>query len=113
MLSPADCLQLVFLPGFSTKEEVSDLSGRGVGMDVVMSRIKRLNGTVELDSKLGEGTAFRIRVPLTLAVLPALIVRSEGRRFALRSEEHTSELQSLLRISYAVFCLKKKTHPKS
>ncbi|NGY06896.1 chemotaxis protein CheA [Solimonas terrae] len=82
-LSPADCLQLIFLPGFSTKEEVSDLSGRGVGMDVVMSRIKRLNGTVELDSRPGEGTAFRIRVPLTLAVLPALIVRSEGRRFAL------------------------------
>lgn len=83
MLSAADCLQLIFLPGFSTKEEVSDLSGRGVGMDVVMSRIKRLNGTVELDSTLGAGTAFRIRVPLTLAVLPALIVRSEGRRFAL------------------------------
>jgi two-component system chemotaxis sensor kinase CheA len=83
MLSPADCLQLIFLPGFSTKEEVSDLSGRGVGMDVVMSRIKRLNGTVELDSTPGAGTALRIRVPLTLAVLPALIVRSEGRRFAL------------------------------
>jgi len=83
MLSPADCLQLIFLPGFSTKEQVSDLSGRGVGMDVVMSRIKRLNGTVELDSTPGAGTALRIRVPLTLAVLPALIVRSEGRRFAL------------------------------
>lgn len=82
-LSPADCLQLIFLPGFSTAEQVSDLSGRGVGMDVVMSRIKRLNGRVELESKVGEGTAFRLRVPLTLAVLPALIVRSDGRRFAL------------------------------
>lgn len=83
MLSPDDCLQLIFLPGFSTKEEVSDLSGRGVGMDVVMSRIKQLNGSIELDSKLGQGTTLRIRVPLTLAVLPALVVRSAGRRFAL------------------------------
>ncbi|NKF21710.1 chemotaxis protein CheA [Solimonas marina] len=82
-LSPAECLQLIFLPGFSTKEEVSDLSGRGVGMDVVSSRIKRLNGHVDLDSKPGEGTSLRIRVPLTLAVLPALIVRCDGRRFAL------------------------------
>lgn len=83
MLTPDDCLQLIFLPGFSTKEEVSDLSGRGVGMDVVMSRIKQLNGSIELDSRLGHGTTLRIRVPLTLAVLPALVVRSAGRRFAL------------------------------
>ncbi|WP_020650237.1 chemotaxis protein CheA [Solimonas variicoloris] len=83
MLSPADCLQLIFLPGFSTKEQVSDLSGRGVGMDVVMSRIKRLNGSVELDSVVGSGTTLRIRVPLTLAVLAVLIVRCDGRRLAL------------------------------
>ncbi|WP_043112108.1 chemotaxis protein CheA [Solimonas flava] len=83
MLSPADCLQLIFLPGFSTKEQVSDLSGRGVGMDVVMSRIKRLNGSVELDSVVGGGTTLRIRVPLTLAVLAVLIVRCDGRRLAL------------------------------
>ncbi|WP_028082049.1 chemotaxis protein CheA [Solimonas soli] len=83
MLPAADCLQLIFLPGFSTKDQVSDLSGRGVGMDVVMSRIKRLGGSVELDSQAGAGTTLRILVPLTLAVLAALIVRCNGRRFAL------------------------------
>ncbi|TJY62835.1 chemotaxis protein CheA [Sinimarinibacterium sp. CAU 1509] len=82
-LSHDECLQLVFLPGFSTKEEVSDLSGRGVGMDVVMSRIKSLNGSVRIESRIGFGSSVHIRVPLTLAILSALMVRAEGRKFAL------------------------------
>jgi two-component system chemotaxis sensor kinase CheA len=82
-LSADECFQLIFLPGFSTKEQVSDLSGRGVGMDVVQSRIRELNGSVHIDSRLGQGTTIRIQVPLTLAILPALMVVAEGRSFAL------------------------------
>lgn len=82
-LPVSECLSLIFLPGFSTKDQVSDLSGRGVGMDVVMSRIKRLGGSVEVDSVRGQGTTLSILVPLTLAVLASLIVRCNGRRFAL------------------------------
>lgn len=82
-LTPEECLQLVCLPGFSTKAQVSDLSGRGVGMDVVMSRIKSLNGSVHIESKPGQGSAIRIRVPLTLAILPALMVQVDTRIHAL------------------------------
>ncbi len=82
-LSGDDCLQLVFLPGFSTKEQISDLSGRGVGMDVVMSSIKSLNGSVRIQSRPGYGSSVVIRVPLTLAILPALMVQSGERVFAL------------------------------
>ncbi|HSW11908.1 MAG TPA: chemotaxis protein CheA, partial [Solimonas sp.] len=82
-MSHEECLDLIFLPGFSTKEQVSDLSGRGVGMDVVRSRIRELSGTVAIDSKVGHGTTFRIRVPLTLAILSALMVHADGRRYAL------------------------------
>jgi two-component system, chemotaxis family, sensor kinase CheA len=82
-LSAEECLQLVFLPGFSTKEQVSDLSGRGVGMDVVNSRIRSLGGSVRIESQLGAGSTVRIRVPLTLAILSALMVSANGRRYAL------------------------------
>jgi two-component system chemotaxis sensor kinase CheA len=82
-LNPQECLQLVFLPGFSTKEQISDLSGRGVGMDVVKSAITRLNGSVTINSKLGVGSTVLIRVPLTLAILPALMVLIGGRLFAV------------------------------
>ena len=73
-LSPEECLQLLFLPGFSTRTEVSDLSGRGVGMDVVQSKIRELSGTVQIQSSPGAGSRFSIRVPLTLAILPTLLV---------------------------------------
>ena len=82
-LSIEECYQLVFLPGFSTKAAVTDISGRGVGMDVVQSRIRELNGRVTIQSRLGEGTRFLIRLPLTLAILPALLVRAAERVFAL------------------------------
>ncbi len=82
-LGAEEALQLVFLPGFSTKAEVTDISGRGVGMDVVQSRIRELNGRVTIHSRLGEGTRFLIRVPLTLAILPALLVLGSERVFAL------------------------------
>jgi two-component system chemotaxis sensor kinase CheA len=82
-LSADECLQLVFLPGFSTKEQISDLSGRGVGMDVVKSAITRLNGSVKIESKIGQGSCIRIQVPLTLAIMPALMVTVAGRIFAM------------------------------
>ena len=82
-LSTEECLQLVFMPGFSTKEQISDLSGRGVGMDVVKSAISRLNGSVSISSKIGQGSVVRIQVPLTLAILPALMVTLGARVFAM------------------------------
>ena len=82
-LSPDECLQLIFLAGFSTRDEVSDLSGRGVGMDVVQSKIRELSGQVQIHSTVGEGSRFCIRVPLTLAILPTLLVEIEGDVYAL------------------------------
>ena len=78
-----DSFNLIFLPGFSTKDRISDVSGRGVGMDVVKDRLSQLNGTVEIDSKPGEGTTLRIKVPLTLVILPTLMVQVHGCKFAL------------------------------
>ena len=81
---PSDeCLQLLFLPGFSTRAEVSDLSGRGVGMDVVQSRIRELSGQVQIQSEPGHGSRFVIRVPLTLAILPTLLVEIDEDVYAL------------------------------
>lgn len=82
-LDDEDSLNLIFLPGFSTKDQISDVSGRGVGMDVVKDRLARLNGTVEIDSKLGEGTTLRIKVPLTLVILPTLMVQVGNCKCAL------------------------------
>lgn len=73
-LSDQECYNLIFLPGFSTKEQISDISGRGVGMDVVKSRINQLNGTIEIHSEMGKGTMMSIKVPLTLAIMPTLMV---------------------------------------
>jgi two-component system chemotaxis sensor kinase CheA len=82
-LSTDECLQLIFLPGFSTKSEVSEISGRGVGMDVVMSRLKELNGHVTIHSAPGAGSTITIRLPLTLAILTTLVVTAGGRPYAL------------------------------
>ena len=82
-LGPEECLHLVFLPGFSTKAEVTDISGRGVGMDVVQSRIRELGGQIQIQSELGRGTRFLIRVPLTLAILPTLLVQAGEAVYAL------------------------------
>ena len=82
-LSERECFELIFLPGFSTKDEISDVSGRGVGMDVVKTRITQLNGSIEIDSKLNLGTTIKIRVPLTLAIMPTLMVVLGQQIFAL------------------------------
>jgi two-component system chemotaxis sensor kinase CheA len=82
-MSEGELLSLVFLPGFSTAEKVTNLSGRGVGMDVVKTNIDRVNGTVDLQSYLGKGTTIRIKIPLTLAIVRAVIIQSNGKRFAI------------------------------
>ena len=74
---------LIFLPGFSTAEKVTNVSGRGVGMDVVKTNIEKIGGTVDLQSQPGAGTTLKIRIPLTLAIIPALIVTTGGDRFAI------------------------------
>lgn len=81
--SERELLQLVFVPGFSTASAVTKISGRGVGMDVVRTNVEKIGGKVELESLPGKGTTLRLRIPLTLAIVPALVVRSAGQRFAL------------------------------
>jgi two-component system chemotaxis sensor kinase CheA len=78
-----ELLQLIFLPGFSTASAVTTVSGRGVGMDVVRTNVERIGGKVEIESRAGKGTTLRLRIPLTLAIIPALIVRSVEQSFAL------------------------------
>lgn len=75
--------QLIFLPGFSTAEKVSNVSGRGVGMDVVKTNIEKIGGSVDLQTRPGFGTTIKIKIPLTLAIIPALIVSSAGNRYAI------------------------------
>ncbi len=82
-LSDKEAYNLIFAPGFSTKEEISDISGRGVGMDVVKTKITQLNGSVNIESQLGVGTRLEIKVPLTLAILPTLMVIVGEQTFAL------------------------------
>lgn len=81
-LTDSECFNLIFAPGFSTKTEISDVSGRGVGMDVVKTKITQLNGTVSIDSELGKGSRLSIKVPLTLAIMPTLMVKLGEQSFA-------------------------------
>ncbi len=82
-LDENQCLELIFLPGFSTKDEISSVSGRGVGMDVVKTNIHKLNGSINIDSIPGRGSVFTISLPLTLAILPVLILRLGDQSFAV------------------------------
>ncbi|HTW46535.1 MAG TPA: chemotaxis protein CheA [Acidobacteriaceae bacterium] len=82
-MNEREILQLIFLPGFSTASAVTSVSGRGVGMDVVRTNVEKIGGKVDVDSRPGQGTILRLRIPLTLAIIPALIVRSRGQNFAV------------------------------
>ncbi|MET0105415.1 MAG: chemotaxis protein CheA [Sedimenticola sp.] len=82
-LDDKECFNLIFHAGLSTKKEISDVSGRGVGMDVVKTRISQMNGSVDIESSLGQGTTITIRLPLTLAILPTLMIVVDGQTFAL------------------------------
>ncbi len=82
-MSEREAIELIFLPGFSTAEKITNVSGRGVGMDVVKTNVEKIGGTVDVQSRLGLGTTLRIKIPLTLAIIPALVVTSGGERFAI------------------------------
>jgi two-component system chemotaxis sensor kinase CheA len=82
-MSEREIINLIFLPGFSTAEKVTNVSGRGVGMDVVRTNVEKIGGTVDVQSAAGQGTTVRIKIPLTLAIIPALIVTCQGERFAI------------------------------
>ena len=83
VMTDHQAFKLVFMPGFSTAKTVTNVSGRGVGMDVVKTNIEKIGGTVDIQSTRGEGTTLKIKIPLTLAIIPALMVTSEGQRFAI------------------------------
>jgi two-component system, chemotaxis family, sensor kinase CheA len=82
-MSDREVAHLIFLPGFSTADQVTNVSGRGVGMDVVKTNIEKIGGTVDISSRPGLGSTLKIKIPLTLAIIPALIVTSGGERFAI------------------------------
>ena len=82
-MSDREILNLIFLPGLSTAEKVTNVSGRGVGMDVVKTNIEKIGGTVDIQSRFGHGTTLKIKIPLTLAIIPALIVTSARDRYAI------------------------------
>jgi two-component system chemotaxis sensor kinase CheA len=115
-LTTREIFEFIFLPGFSTAEKTSDLSGRGVGMDVVRSNLKKLNGTIDLDSHVGAGTTIHLRLPLTLAILPVLLVKvaDEVYGLPLRSVIETARIQGteVHRIEgYEVLLLRGETLP--
>ncbi|MBD2495708.1 chemotaxis protein CheA [Nostoc sp. FACHB-280] len=93
-MSDAAAINLIFLPGFSTATQVTNLSGRGVGMDIVKSNIDKINGSIEIESQPGQGTKFQLKIPLTLTIIPALIVNSNGDRYAIPQ----ASLQELVRL---------------
>jgi two-component system chemotaxis sensor kinase CheA len=82
-MSKRELTHLILLPGLSTTDKITEVSGRGVGMDVVKSNIEKVGGTLDLDSALGEGTAIRIQLPLTLAIIPSLVVQLDGHNYAI------------------------------
>jgi two-component system chemotaxis sensor kinase CheA len=94
MMSDKEKVNLIFMPGFSTADKVTDVSGRGVGMDVVKTNLDRLGGVIDIDSKFGKGTTIRIKLPLTLAIIPSQIIVAGGDRYAIPQVN----LEELLRI---------------
>lgn len=82
-MSDKELVKLIFLPGFSTAKQVTDISGRGVGLDVVHTNLTKLGGAIDVDSQVGRGTTFRIKIPLTLAIIPCLLVTAAQERYAI------------------------------
>ena len=93
-MSDADAVRLIFRPGFSTAAQVSNVSGRGVGMDVVRTNIERIGGSVDIQTATGKGTTFKVTIPLTLAIVPAIIVTCDDNRYAIPQVS----LQELVRL---------------
>lgn len=82
-MSDRDIIKLIFRPGFSTADKITDISGRGVGMDVVQNNLSKVGGAIDIDSSIGKGTSIRIKLPLTLAIIPSLLVSVEKENFAI------------------------------
>jgi len=82
-LTPTEALNLIFIPGFSTAQQVTNVSGRGVGMDVVRTNIEKISGTIDISNQVDRGTTFKLKIPLTLAIIPTLIITTNGDRYAL------------------------------
>lgn len=82
-MADREAMHLIFLPGFSTAEKITNVSGRGVGMDVVKTNVEKIGGSVDIQSVQGKGTTLKIKIPLTLAIIPALVITSGGDRFAI------------------------------
>jgi two-component system chemotaxis sensor kinase CheA len=93
-MSDLEAINLIFLPGFSTSEQVTSLSGRGVGMDIVKNNIEKINGSIEISTQPGQGTTFKIKMPLTLTIIPALLITSGSDRYAIPQ----TSLQELVRL---------------
>lgn len=92
-MAEADVHRLIFAPGFSTADTVTNLSGRGVGMDVVKSSVEKIGGQVDISSKTGEGSSIRLKIPLTLAIIPALLLSCSGQKFAVPQSAITELVQ--------------------
>ncbi|MEG3850820.1 chemotaxis protein CheW [Microcoleus sp. herbarium19] len=82
-MSDREALNLIFMPSFSTAEKITNISGRGVGMDVVQTNIEKISGTIDVHSQVGKGTTFKLKIPLTLAIIPTLIITTGGSRYAI------------------------------
>jgi two-component system, chemotaxis family, sensor kinase CheA len=82
-MSDREALNLIFMPSFSTAEKITNISGRGVGMDVVQTHIEKISGTIDVQSQVGKGTTFKLKIPLTLAIIPTLIITTGGDRYAI------------------------------
>lgn len=82
-MSDREALNLIFMPSFSTAEKITNISGRGVGMDVVQTHIEKISCTIDLQSQVGKGTTFKLKIPLTLAIIPTLIITTEVSRYAI------------------------------
>jgi two-component system chemotaxis sensor kinase CheA len=100
LMSQKEIFDLIFLPGFSTKEKVSDLSGRGVGMDVVKTNVRKLNGIIDIKSEMGKGSEIILRLPLTLAIIQSLMVEIEGETYSIP----LSAVIETLRVRQDEFC---------
>jgi two-component system, chemotaxis family, sensor kinase CheA len=115
-LSAREILDLIFLPGFSTAEQTTDISGRGVGMDVVRANLKKLNGAIVVESRVGHGTMVKLRLPLTLAIMPVLLVKVIDEIYALplRSVVETAQIDPRFLHwveGSEVLCLREETLP--
>src|ERR1700735_1042663 len=93
-MSDTEAMRLIFLPGFSTADTVTELSGRGVGMDVVITMISRLGGSIDIDSLPGQGTIFRIRLPFSASLMNAVLVSAAGHLLAV-PERHLEEIMEI------------------